>query len=1553
MVIAITAFGKTASSQCSNLFTYNTFPQGCGEFVSFVVNPVPVADSIVFGYGNGETFTTNGISAQSFYNGGLYEVEVTAYHNNGCESTSTQWITVGGLQVSLNEDTIVCQSDYVFDPVITGGSGNYIYDWWPTTGLDDPSLLNPTLSLNVEEQFYYLTVVDQVNGCQITDTIVVTRNDFLVETYSLCDGPVTIDLGPGASVYTWLSFTDTAGNNTPLSYPSTVQSIVVDEPGEYFMYADFPNCGALTSLVTVEACPTDCQNTFTYNLITGPCIIEEFAFFGAANSQVVEWHWDFGDGATSTAEYPNHAFDQGVFEVTLTTIDINGCEANSSQFFTANGGFGVVAIQDSVFCQSTGHLGATVYGGSTQYTYQWSPTTGLSDPTALIPQVSGVHEQVYTLTVTDQQTGCTAVDSTLITVQNPVFGTYSLCDGPVTIDLGSGALYYYWQYHTDTAGNTVNLNYPTTQQSITVSEPGEYLMYAQFEPCGALTSVVTVESCSNGCTSSFVSSLDAPVCASSVQFVATTSSPTDSITYYFGDGTSVTTNGISATNFYLTGVYIIEMVAYHTDGCVSQYSEILTVGGGMSVDIMPNGPVACAGNILLYTNITDGSGSYGYQWFANGVLSDPTSATPTLSTITEETEVTVYVTDAVTGCQVSDTVIYYPNLPIVETLELCTSQWLEAPAFAESYTWVFEDEFGNTTALPATQNAIVAANVGTYTCNAYSSGCDQVIHMFYVLPCSGGCTSFFTYNSFPSGCGAQFSFVPGFTPAIDSLVYYFGDGTILTDPIGTVVQHYFPNGSYVVNMVAYHVDGCISEMIETVVVDEGLEVDILNDGLACGGDVLLMSSVSGGSGGYMYEWFVDGLPFNGSTAQSPVIDAITSATEISLFVTDSNNSCASSDTIIIYPNVAINETIELCNGIVVLQVPANSQFYNWTFTNLLGNTTNLSADDNFLSVNQLGTYVCMSYTSGCLQVFHEFEVVECSTGVCFAQINSDLDYDGCGAWLDFSLSATPTIDSVIWELGNGQTIIDEGQGPVVYYASGTYIAFAEVFFTNGCVYTTSYGITLLTEVVAEIWEDTIACNGQMGIGVDVTGGGGQYEFEWSPAAMFDDPTDQYPLMTILESTTVTVTVVDTYTGCTVMDSVMIYANEPVNEVLELCQDSVTLILDPGSLIYQWTYTDQSGNTTQMLDFDGQNEVTVAGLGTYACFTYSSGCNTITHLFTVVDCAGNGDVWPGDANSDNVVTASDALWVGLAFAQTGPTRPAATNDWVGQPADDWIFNFSYNDVNLKHADCDGNGIINFDDTLAIDLNYGLTHNKTETELAGGEPELWVEAMPDTAGLEEAVNVSIYMAKSDLVVDSIHGLSFSIVWDETLTMPNDAQVNFAQSIFGTQGVDLLTFTKPFLSEGRVDIAITRMDGINLDGHGLLCQFRIVTIDNLSGIEYLPIGLENVTALTSSEDSIGFVLTDDVVVIDPTRTDVRENVMDQIQIYPNPTRGKVVVVNEGNQVQLQVMDSRGRIVTESIVAQNDRHELDLTGMESGMYHLRMSSQEGVHYSKLKLIK
>ena len=61
--------------------------------------------------------------------------------------------------------------------------------------------------------------------------------------------------------------------------------------------------------------------------------------------------------------------------------------------------------------------------------------------------------------------------------------------------------------------------------------------------------------------------------------------------------------------------------------------------------------------------------------------------------------------------------------------------------------------------------------------------------------------------------------------------------------------------------------------------------------------------------------------------------------------------------------------------------------------------------------------------------------------------------------------------------------------------------------------------------------------------------------------------------------------------------------------------------------------------------------------------------------------GGDDVWPGDTNSDNIVTNSDALYLGLAFNQT-EVRPAATLNWVGQPCPDWVFNFAQNNENLK-------------------------------------------------------------------------------------------------------------------------------------------------------------------------------------------------------------------------------------------------------------------------------
>ena len=83
------------------------------------------------------------------------------------------------------------------------------------------------------------------------------------------------------------------------------------------------------------------------------------------------------------------------------------------------------------------------------------------------------------------------------------------------------------------------------------------------------------------------------------------------------------------------------------------------------------------------------------------------------------------------------------------------------------------------------------------------------------------------------------------------------------------------------------------------------------------------------------------------------------------------------------------------------------------------------------------------------------------------------------------------------------------------------------------------------------------------------------------------------------------------------------------------------------------------------------------------------------------------MWPGDANYDLIANNMDILNIGIAYSDTCYVRPGASLNWVAQPCLDWLSQF-ITGVNVKHADCDGNGIVNALDTLAVSENYGLIH-----------------------------------------------------------------------------------------------------------------------------------------------------------------------------------------------------------------------------------------------------
>jgi PKD domain/Matrixin len=56
-----------------------------------------------------------------------------------------------------------------------------------------------------------------------------------------------------------------------------------------------------------------------------------------AGGRIVSWHWDFGDGASSTDQSPAHIYASGTYTVALTVTDDRGQTATTSQRVTVGG----------------------------------------------------------------------------------------------------------------------------------------------------------------------------------------------------------------------------------------------------------------------------------------------------------------------------------------------------------------------------------------------------------------------------------------------------------------------------------------------------------------------------------------------------------------------------------------------------------------------------------------------------------------------------------------------------------------------------------------------------------------------------------------------------------------------------------------------------------------------------------------------------------------------------------------------------------------------------------------------------------------------------------------------------------------------------------------------------------------------------------------------------------------------------------------------------------------------------------------------------------------
>lgn len=323
-----------------------------------------------------------------------------------------------------------------------------------------------------------------------------------------------------------------------------------------------------------------------------------------------------------------------------------------------------------------------------------------------------------------------------------------------------------------------------------------------------------------------------------------------------------------------------------------------------------------------------------------------------------------------------------------------------------------------------------------------------------------------------------------------------------------------------------------------------------------------------------------------------------------------------------------------------------------------------------------------------------------------------------------------------------------------------------------------------------------------------------------------------------------------------------------------------------------------------------------------------------------------EVWPGDANADNLAHHIDLLSIGLGYGATGPARANPNSSWNPAAATDWDSTF-VSGTNYKHTDCNGDGIIDENDVAVIEFNYGLAHGVPEpiTELPGTDldPPAFIDFPVDQPS-GATFQAPIILGAADAPVQDAYGVAFTVQFDPEVISPDEIEVVYPTSWFGEPGVNTLTVDKVY-PDGRIEIALTRIDQNNVSGHGQVA-YIIGIIDDIAGLTSSEVSVEKVFCIDTNEDRLpvqGQSTT--FKVVSSNEPDAGKGVF---TLFPNPATDWVNIVSphgfEADQVQLLNMNGQ-----ELPVQVEDNRRLSLANLPSGVYLVRITTGQSIVHKRI----
>jgi hypothetical protein len=331
------------------------------------------------------------------------------------------------------------------------------------------------------------------------------------------------------------------------------------------------------------------------------------------------------------------------------------------------------------------------------------------------------------------------------------------------------------------------------------------------------------------------------------------------------------------------------------------------------------------------------------------------------------------------------------------------------------------------------------------------------------------------------------------------------------------------------------------------------------------------------------------------------------------------------------------------------------------------------------------------------------------------------------------------------------------------------------------------------------------------------------------------------------------------------------------------------------------------------------------------------------VFLVIE---TDSVWPGDANFDGIANNIDVLNIGLGFNTQGEPRATPQINWLPFATFTWPEIFD-NGLSYKHADCNGDGIIDSLDVIAIDQNYNQTHTKSLKNDCDGEVPLFIVFDDVIYEPGDTVLGFIHLGTDDNPANDIYGLAFSLNYNNEFIVENSVQINFENSWIApvNQSVNL---TKDFWAFSNIDAAFSKTDQQNSTGNGPIASLIVIIDDNLAGKAFaeaeqiFEFSFSNIYAISNDESEIELCGETSSFLASQNINSIKTpSFSDQLKIYPNPTQNELNITLENDGItNIKLYDISGKIIYSYSSIFKEKVLLENLELNKGLYFIEVEN-------------